>query len=94
MLARGWKRASVLSLMLGAVAGVRAGSAQPRWDTRDLLVGLYFAGLSLLFWVRGSKVERLRGIERSAAVLITSVAVGLGIAGVLVLIDIGAAVRL
>ena len=94
MLAREWKRASVLSLMLAALAGVRAGSGQPRWDTGDLLVGLYFAGLSLLFWVRGARVECLRGIERSAAVLITSLAVGLGIGGVLVLIDIGTAVGL
>ena len=94
MLAREWKRASVLSLILAALTGVRAGSAQPRWDTGDLLVGLYFAGLSLLFWARGARLQRLRGIERSAAVLITSLAVGLGIGGVVVLIDIGTALGL
>ena len=57
-----------MSLTVAAISGVRAGSANPRWDTGDLLVGLHFAVLSLLFWGRAARVRRGGATTPSAAI--------------------------
>ena len=58
VLADEWQRTAAMALVVAAIAGVHAGAAKPRWDTGDLLVGLYFAVLSLLLWGRAAQVRR------------------------------------
>lgn len=86
VLARQWERTSVMTFAFAALLGVRAGSATPRWDPGDLLVGVYFLSLSLLFWIRAAQLRRGRGYEGSAARTIALVT-GLGVGAVLVLMD-------
>jgi EmrB/QacA subfamily drug resistance transporter len=93
-LARQWHRNSVMALAVAAIAGVRAAADRPRWDTGDLLLGLWFAGLSLLYWGRAAAIDRARAISPSIAFGVVVLALGLGVGGALLVTDIATAGRL
>lgn len=87
-LAREWKRTAGIALLVAVVAGIRAGLATPPWDTGDLLVGLYFAVLSLLFWLRAIRLTEGPAREPSVYLRWAALLLGLGVGGLLVLVDI------
>ena len=86
--AREWKLAAVIALLVAAVAGVRAGLATPRWDTGDLLVGLYFAALSLPLWLRAMRLTGRRAHELFTRPHRTAVLLGLAVGGPLPILDL------
>ena len=90
LLARDWTRASAMSLLLAAIAGLRAGTARPPWGSADLLVGVYFVVLSLAFWACAARVRRAPADDRSGAV--RRLALALGIGAVLILVDVATTV--
>lgn len=79
-LPREWKRTAGIALLVAVIAGVRARLATPRWDTGDLLVGLYFAALSLLSWLHavraGEPPARARSVRLRRWALLLGIAVG------------------
>jgi hypothetical protein len=81
-----------MALAVAAIAGVRAAADRSRWDTGDLLLGLWFAGLSLLCWGRAAAIDRGRAISPSIAFGV--VALGLGVGGALLVTDIATAGQL
>jgi hypothetical protein len=87
LLAREWQKTAVMTLVLAAVAGLRARLATPRWDKGDLIAALYLAVLSLLFWLRATQIRRGRGCAPSAARVIALVC-GLAVGGLLLALDI------
>jgi hypothetical protein len=87
-LAREWAWTSATSLIVALVAGLSAMAAEPRRDTGDLLVGLYFAALNLYFWARASWIQRGRTIMPSVGGYAAALAIGLGTGGLLVAADI------
>ena len=48
--ARDWERTAGAALLVAVGAGLLAAAVRPRWDVGDLIVGLYFAAVSLLLW--------------------------------------------
>ena len=81
-LPREWKRTAGIAPPVAVIAGVRARLATPRWDTGDLLVGLYFAALSLLSWLyavrAGEPPARARSVRLRRWALLLGIAVGGG----------------
>ena len=79
-LPREWKRTAGIALLVAVIAGVRARLATPRWDPGDLLVGLYFAALSLLSWLHavcgGEPPARARSVRLRRWALLLGIAVG------------------
>jgi hypothetical protein len=90
-LAREWAWTSVTSLVVALLAGLRAITSSSRWGSGDLLVGLYFAALSLLFWARARWIRTGRAIGPTARGYVAALALGAG--GVLVVIDVLSAGR-
>ena len=56
--ARDWERTASVALFVAIGAGVLA--AVSSWDPGDLVVGIYFAAISLLLWVQSARI-RLAG---------------------------------
>jgi hypothetical protein len=56
--ARDWERTASVALFVAVGAGVIA--AAGHWDPGDLVVGVYFAAVSLLLWVQSARI-RLSG---------------------------------
>ena len=79
---------------MALVAGLSATANQPKRDTGDLVVGLYFAALSLLFWARASWIDRGRTVMPRVRGYATALTIGLGTGGLLVAADIVSAGRL
>jgi hypothetical protein len=94
LLAREWAWTSATSLIVALVAGLSATAHQPQRDAGDLLVGLYFAALSLLFWARASWIQRGRTITPSIRGYAAALVIGLGTGGLLVAADIVSGGRL
>ena len=93
LLAHAWQRTALMPLAVSALAGIHAATAEPRWDTGDLLVGLYFALLSLLLWAFSTWLTRNRLALSPNGMRVISVALGIGVGTVLVLIDIATSGR-
>lgn len=93
-MAREWAWTSATSLIVALVAGLSATANQPQRDTGDLVVGLYFAALSLWFWARASWNHRGRTIMPSVGGYAAALTIGLGTGGLLVAADIVSAGRL
>ena len=74
--ARDWELTAHVTLAAAVGAGVLAAVSSPRWDVGDLLVAVYFAGVSLVLWGQGARITR----ASSAAPFTTIVAVALGVA--------------
>jgi hypothetical protein len=72
--ARDWERTARVSLLVAISAGVLA--AFNSWDSGDLVVGIYFAAVSLLMWVQSARI-RLAG---SAVPFTQTVRVALAVA--------------
>lgn len=94
LLAREWAWTSATSLMVALVAGLSATATEPRRDTGDVLAGLYFAALSLLFWARARWIQSGRAIMPSVRGYAAALVIGLGAGGLLVAADIISAGRL
>jgi hypothetical protein len=73
---------------------VSAARAKPRWDAGDLIVGLYFAALSLAFWLRRAWITSRRGVRPLVAGYLYALAGALAVGGMLILADIVSAGRL
>ena len=56
--AREWERTALVALFVAVAAGVLAGVS--RWDTGDLVVGVYFAAISLLLWAQSARIRLAR----------------------------------
>lgn len=82
---RNWDWIAILSWLAAVVASVRATRV---WDIGDLIVGLYFAVLSLLFWARAAIGERGR-IDKSQ-IIPYSVVLGVtfGVGAILLALDV------
>jgi hypothetical protein len=65
-----------VTLLAAVGAGLLAAVAKPRWDTGDLIVGSYFAALSLLLWTQSARIR----LARSTAPFTRNVQVALGVA--------------
>ena len=76
------------------LAGRRPGVMVPGPVKGDLLVGLYFASLSLLLWLRSVWIVRARAVRSSGLGHLIALALGLGIGGTLIAADIITAGRL
>lgn len=87
LLAGEWKRTAVIALLIAVVAGIRAQASTPSWDTGDLLVGLYFATLSLVFWL-GAIWVRQGPAGAFRRLRLAGLVVGVGLGGVLALLDV------
>jgi hypothetical protein len=53
--AREWERTAGVALFVALGAGVLA--AASRWDAGDLVVGVYFAAISLLLWIQSARIR-------------------------------------
>jgi len=94
VIAREWARTSALSLFVAVLAGLRALDGQPHRETGDVLAGLYFAALSLVFWARAAWIQSGRAARPTVRGYAAALAVGLTTGGVLVLADIVSAGQL
>lgn len=94
VLALQWALTSGTSLFAAVLAGLRAMTATPSWDRGDLLVGLYFAALSLLLWARSAWIRRGRSITPGTSGHLAALAVGLGAGAALMVADIATSGRL
>lgn len=56
--AREWERTAWVALFVAIGAGMLA--AVGRWDVGDLVVGVYFATVSLLLWTQGARIRLMR----------------------------------
>ncbi len=74
--ARDWERTARLTLLLAVCAGLLAAATSPRWDVGDLLVGVYFAAVSLMLWAQSARIR----LARSTAPFTHTVAIVLGAA--------------
>ena len=72
--ARDWERTARVALFVAICAGALAAAA--RWDTGDLVVGIYFAAISLLLWAQSARIR----IARSTAPFSRTVRITLGMA--------------
>jgi hypothetical protein len=77
-----WELTARASLLFAFGAGVLA--AAGGWDLGDLLVGVYFAAVSLLLWVQGARIRHMRSpvaFNRiTGAALVLAFAVGAALA--------------
>ena len=71
--AREWERTARVALFVAVGAGILA--AAGRWDTGDLVVGAYFAAVSLLLWTQSARIM----IARSAAPFTRAASVALAV---------------
>ena len=94
LLAREWARTAVASLSLAILAGAIAVAENSRTLKGDLVVGLYFASVSLLFWLRSVSLTRGRAVKPSGNGYLIAMTLGLGIGGVLIAADVLTAGRL
>jgi hypothetical protein len=69
-----WERTAWAALLVAVGAGVLA--AVDRWDVGDLVVGVYFAAISLLLWTQGARIR----LARSAAPFTRTVSLALVVA--------------
>ena len=83
LLAREWGWVSGTSLLVALLAGLHAASGNPRWERGDLIVGLYFATISLIHWVRavwiGSGRAVMPSVRGYAIALATTFGIGVGL---------------
>ena len=56
--AREWERTARVGLFVAIGAGVLASVSH--WDTGDLIVGVYFAAISLLVWAQSARIRLAR----------------------------------
>lgn len=94
LLTRKWAWTSALALTVALLAGLSTTAAGRQRDTGDLLMGLYFAALSLLLWARAIWIQRKRAIMPSVRRHVAALVVGLGTGGLLVAADIVSGGRL
>ena len=87
--ARDWERAAGVTLLVAVGAGLLAAASRPRWDVGDLIVGCYFAAVSLLLWAQSARIR----LARSTVPFTRHVQIALGVAfglGVLLgVVDVG-----
>ena len=76
------------------LAGAIAVAENSRTLKGDLVVGLYFASVSLLFWLRSVSLTRGRAVKPSGNGYMIAMTLGLGIGGVLIAADVLTAGRL
>ena len=93
LLAGEWARTAAAALALALLAAALAVMV-PGPVKGDLLVGLYFASLSLLLWLRSVWIVRARAVRSSGLGHLIALALGLGIGGTLIAADIITAGRL
>lgn len=62
--ARDWERTARVALLTAIGVGLLAAATSPRWAVGNLLVGLYFAAVSLLLWCQAARIRRVRLTRR------------------------------
>lgn len=65
-----------MALLVAVGAGLLAAATRPRWDAGDLIVGLYFAAVSLLLWAQSARIR----FARSTVPFTRNVQIALGVA--------------
>ena len=91
LLAREWVWTSRTSLLLALLAGAFAAVAKQRQETGDLLTGLYFAAVSLVFWMRAASIRLGWSRGQSVSGYIVALAAALAVGSILVIADVATA---
>ena len=91
LLAREWVWTSRASLLLALLAGAFAAVARQRKETGDLLTGLYFAAVSLVFWMRAASIRLGWSRAQSVSGYLVALAGALAVGSVLVIADLATA---
>ena len=86
--ARGWERTAALTLLVAVGAGVLAATSSPRWDVGDLLVGVYFAAVSLMLWVQSARIRLARSAAPFTRPVMTALGIALGVGVFLMVADL------
>ena len=73
-MAREWERTARVALLVAVGVGVLA--AVSRWAAGDLVVGVYFAAISLLLWAQSARIR----LARSTAPFTRAVGLTLAVA--------------
>ncbi|MGB0091290.1 MAG: hypothetical protein WBP81_01935 [Solirubrobacteraceae bacterium] len=74
--ARDWERTAGVALLVALGAGLLAAATRPRWDVGDLILGSYFAAVSLLLWAQSARIR----LARSTVPFTRNVQIALGLA--------------
>jgi hypothetical protein len=85
---RDWERTAALALLVAAGAGVLGATSNPHWEVGDLLVGVYFAAVSLMLWGQSARIRLNRAAAPFTRPVITALGIALGVGVFLMVVDL------